>query len=80
MPLPPFQISCYRFSLLAETAALFGVASACLGLFAPIIAWDYCVGVCATKTMVLHLQYDDSAVYAAFPWRFTPETTSSTLD
>ena len=27
--------------------------------------------------MVLHHQYDDSVVYAAFPRRFTHETTSS---
>ena len=25
----------------------------------------------------LHLQYDDSAVFTAFPWQFTPETRSS---
>ena len=37
--------------------------------------YHYHVRVCTTKTMVLHCQYNDSAVHAAFPQRFTPETT-----
>ena len=37
--------------------------------------YRYHVRVCTTKIMVLHCQYNDSTVYAAFPQRFTPETT-----
>ena len=36
--------------------------------------YRYHIRVCTTNTMVLHCQYNDSAVHAAFPQRFTPET------
>ena len=54
----------------------FSATSACLRLSAAIAQvsrWSM-----HNQAMVLHHQNDDSAVYAAFPRRFTPETTNLT--
>ena len=74
-PLPPSQIPYYRFHCLSASIAFYGVSSAHFIQFAAIIAWVYHVAVCTTKTMILHRQYDDSAVYTAFTRQFIPETT-----
>ena len=47
-----FSQPLYRFPCLPANIAFFGIASACLRLFAAIFGQAYHVGVCATKTMV----------------------------
>ena len=65
IPLPPVQISYYRFSLLTGKHSFHWYCLCSLKLFTAVIAKAYRVntGVCSTKMMVLHHQYDDSAAY-----------------
>ena len=64
-----------RFHLVRSPTIGFHCLSANVASSQARCHYRYHVRVCTTKTMVLHCQDGVSAVYAAFPQRFTPETT-----
>ena len=64
-----------RFHLVRSSTIGFCCLSASVASSQTRCHYRYHIRVCTTKTMVLHCQYNHSAVHAAFPQRFTPETT-----
>ena len=65
----------FHFHLVRSPTIGFHCLSASVASSRTLCYYRYHVRVCTTKTMVLHCQYNDSAVHAAFLQRFTPETT-----
>ena len=65
----------FHFHLVRSPTIGFHCLSASVAPSQTCCHYRYHVRVCPTKTMVLYCQYNDSAVHAAFPQRFTPETT-----